>query len=300
MSVQVPNPISRTARYMAFFRALKSARGPKALFDDRFAPCFLTSGLHAAVVAARIPGVGALLERYVDERWPGAWSSGVSRTRVINSWVAEAVSAGAEQVVILGAGFDCRALRLSALADVPVFEVDRPTLLSDKRHRLHRVEAPERSKLIEVPVDFLRDDVGSRLQDAGLRRSERTLFLWEGVTNYLDADAVEAVFKLVQHVGTAGSRIIFTYVHADVLKGTFPAPGLAKLFARLAASGKSWTFGFRPDEIGAYLSERGLRLLIDLGAAEYRRLAMGPRADGLVGYEFYQVAMAEVVGAHVA
>ena len=300
MSIQVPNAISSTARYMAFFRALESAHGRSALFNDRFAPCFLTSGLRAAVVAARFPGVGSLLERFVDKRWPGAWSSGVARTRAIDTWVAEAVGAGAEQFVILGAGFDCRALRLGALAGVPVFEVDRPALLSDKRLRLRRVGAPERSNHIDVPVDFLRDDVGSLLEDAGLQIGARTLFLWEGVTNYLEADAVEAVFDLVRRVGATGSRIIFTYVHADVLKGCFPAPGLAKLFARLAASGESWTFGFQPDELGAYLSKHGLRLLTDLGAAEYRRLAMGPRAEDLVGYEFYRVAVAEVAGAHDA
>jgi BetI-type transcriptional repressor, C-terminal/Leucine carboxyl methyltransferase len=39
-----------------------------------------------------------------------------------------------------------------------------------------------------VPIDFLRDDVGVRLLASGFVQSTRTLVLWEGVTNYLNAE----------------------------------------------------------------------------------------------------------------
>jgi O-methyltransferase involved in polyketide biosynthesis len=46
----------------------------------------------------------------------------VARTRLIDDWVGENAAAGARQVVLLGAGFDCRALRLPNLAKMPIFE----------------------------------------------------------------------------------------------------------------------------------------------------------------------------------
>ncbi len=213
---------------------------------------------------------------------------------MIDDWTCEAVSAGARQLVILGAGFDCRASRLAALSGTSVFEVDRAALLADKQRRLQDAGSTVRSDVFAVPVDFLHDDLKTRLAAAGVRGGERTLFLWEGVTNYLDADSVSAVFDLVALICGPGSRIIFTYVHAGVLNGEFDAVGLKALFARLDASGERWTFGFQPDQVGDYLARHGLRLIADLGAADYRSLIMGERSRGLVGYEFYRVAVAEV------
>ncbi len=43
-----------------------------------------------------------------------------------------------------------------------------------------------------------------------------------------------------------------------------------------------------------YLQERGLSLVVDLGACEYRKRYFGSVADDMRGYEFYHVAMAEV------
>ena len=58
---------------------------------------------------AHLPAVRAWLEDYFDWRVPGARTSGAARTRLIDDWVREALAAGVEQFVILGAGFDCRA-----------------------------------------------------------------------------------------------------------------------------------------------------------------------------------------------
>ena len=92
-----------------------------------------------------------------------------------------------------------------------------------------------------------------------------------------------------------GSRIIFTYVHADVLNNSFAAPGVLRLANALRAYGEPWTFGFKPEEVPAYLAKKGLQLLIDLGAAEYRGKYMSP-VKKLIGYEFYRAALAEKVG----
>ena len=288
------NAISHTARYMALFRAVETGRRSDRLFEDRFAIRFLPIAWRAMLHVAGTFHATHLIERAIHKRGTGAWSSGVARTRLIDEWIGDAVAAGAQQVVLLGAGFDCRALRLLRLAKIPTFELDRLQLLEEKRKRLGGSVAATHPHLRYIPIDFLRDDVGARLSASGFVQITRTLVLWEGVTNYLDAETVASVFDLVAKICAPGSRIIFTYVHADVLDGGFEAPGLDALFTRLAASHESWTFGFRPEELGEYLRRHGLHLIDDLGAAEYRVKVMGARARGLVGYEFYHVAVAEV------
>ena len=46
---------SRTAEYMALFRALESSRGAHRLFDDPFAAAFLPASLRLVAQAAREP-----------------------------------------------------------------------------------------------------------------------------------------------------------------------------------------------------------------------------------------------------
>jgi methyltransferase (TIGR00027 family) len=294
MNPASPNAISSTARYMALFRAVETGRRSDRLLEDRFAIRFLPVAWRAMLHIAGTFEATRFIERAIDKRGTGAWSSGVARTRLIDEWIGNAVAVGAQQAVLLGAGFDCRAFRLPCLAKIPVFELDRPQLLDEKRTRLGNSVAATHPHLHYVPVDFLRNDIGAHLSASGFVRGMRTLVLWEGVTNYLDADAVAGVFDLVVKICAPGSRIIFTYVHAGVLDRQFEAPGLDQLFTRLAASNESWTFGFRPEELGEYLRGHGLQLIDDLGAAEYRAKVMGTRARGLVGYEFYHVAVAEV------
>src|SRR5215472_8619579 len=235
MSPAGPNAISSTARYMALFRALETARRSDRLFEDRFAIRFLSITWRAMLNTARTFEATHTIEHAIDKRGTGAWSSGVARTRLIDDWIGEAAAAGARQVVLLGAGFDCRALRLPRLAKIPTFELDRLQLLEEKCKRLGESATTAHPHRHYVPVDFLRDDVRTRLRASGFVEGTRTLVLWEGVTNYLDADAVAGVFDLVVKICAPGSRIIFTYVHAGVLDNRFEAPGLDALFARLAA-----------------------------------------------------------------
>jgi methyltransferase (TIGR00027 family) len=280
---------------MALFRALETARRSDRLFEDRFAIRFLSVAWRAMLEIARTFEATHLIERAIDKRGTGAWSSGVARTRLIDDWMGDAVAAaGARQVVVLGAGFDCRALRMPRLAKIPTFELDRPQLLEEKRKRLGGSVVATHPHLHYIPIDFLRDDVGARLSASGFVQNTRTLVLWEGVTNYLNEDAVANVFDLVAKICAPRSRIIFTYIHAGVLNGGFEAPGLDALFTHLAASNESWTFGFRPEGLGECLRRHGLHLIDDLGATEYRTKVMGVRARDLVGYEFYHVAVAEV------
>ena len=100
---------SRTAEYVALFRALESQRRPgRRLFHDPDAVRFLGLRLRAAVLAARARG-GRRLEDFIVRRWPGRRPSAVVRTKVIDDTLTAALDAGARQVVILGAAPRARA-----------------------------------------------------------------------------------------------------------------------------------------------------------------------------------------------
>jgi methyltransferase (TIGR00027 family) len=197
---------SRTAEYMAFFRALESARAPrKRLFTDSFAMQFLRPGLRRAVYFSRVPVLGALIPRYLDRRVPGARTSGVARTRLIDDAVCQALREGIGQVLILGAGFDCRAYRLLGIGSAAVFEVDHPATLSVKRANLYGALANLPQNVRFVEMDFDRQSLREALTQAGFDPLRPAVFLWEGVTNYLSADAVDAVLRFVAGCGYSSS-----------------------------------------------------------------------------------------------
>lgn len=290
--MQEPRPTTGTASNVAAYRALEHERAPgERLFDDPYAIRFLPPAYRWLVRAARVPGARRLIERYADHLAPGARTSAIARTRLIDGWLDEQVAAGVRQVVILGAGFDCRALRLPALAALDVFEVDRPAMVAFKNQQLADLARP---RLRRLAVDFRHDDLATRLDAAGYAHGVRTMFVWEGVTNYLDESAVAAVFDFVARTAAPGSSIAFTYVHADAIAGRFDALGLEPLLAALVARGEPWTFGFVPDELPAFLVAHGLRLVIDLDAARYRRLCWPTFPQRGAGYEFYHAVLAEV------
>lgn len=149
------NQASRTAEYMALFRALESFRPPgRRLFEDRFAREFLRPSLRTVAHLSRAPLFGVLIPWVIDQRWPGARSSGMARTRFIDEALVKAIEEGIEQVVILGAGFDCRAYRLPSLKRARIFEVDHPDTLTAKREHLRRVLEGLPPHVVFAEIDF--------------------------------------------------------------------------------------------------------------------------------------------------
>ncbi|NMO55691.1 class I SAM-dependent methyltransferase [Actinoplanes sp. TBRC 11911] len=280
------NRASRTASQVALFRALESARPHDRIFDDPLAVRFLPPGYRVLARLARVRPVGRRLEAYIDTRWSGPRASAVARTRLIDDLVSDA---GARQALFLGAGYDSRAYRLDALAGLPVFEIDHPATQAAKRDLLRPAEA---GRVHFVGVDLLADDLAAALRGAGVSAYERTVVVWEGVTNYLTADAVDRTLRQLAELLAAGSRIIFTYIDRGVLTGSIPAAG--EWHAAVTRQGEPWTFGFDPADLEAYLGERGLRLTLDMSTRDAAERYLSPLGRHEPAATFYRVAQAEV------
>ena len=281
---------------MAFFRAVESGRPPdRRLFNDPLASSFLSGGLRLLAAAARVPGLRGSIPRLVDRRTPGPRISAVVRTHLIDHQLEEALAAGATQLVILGAGYDSRPYRIDATSSARVFEVDHPDTQTVKRKLLTDRLGSVPANVVWVPVDFLREDFGPRLVDGGYDPQVLTFFIWEGVTNYLTAVAVDETLRWIAAHSRSGSRLSFTYVDRGLLDGSEPFPGSEGWVAAVERAGEPFTFGLAPDELRSYLEARGLELLDDESTAD-ALARLGNVADTAPPPAFYHVALAAVGG----
>jgi methyltransferase (TIGR00027 family) len=290
------NQASRSAEHVALFRALESVRRQHRLFDDPYAVGFLPRRYRLLTRLARVPRAGQWVERYLDEHWPaGPRASAVVRTRLIDDLLGEALAAGARRLLLLGAGYDSRAYRLPALAAVRVFEVDHPATQAVKRRLIGaRVGAERAAHVTFVPADLVRDDLPTALDAAGFGPPERTVVIWEGVTNYLTAPSVDATLRQLAALSAPGSRIIFTYVDRAALDGTGGFSGVEEWHEQVRRRGEPWTFGFDPAELPGYLAERGLSLVRDRSARDAAARYLEPLGRCEPTAPFYRIALAEV------
>ena len=291
-----PGKASRTAEHNALFRALESARPAGVrLFDDPLAARLLRWPLAALRPLLRMPGGAAGACAVIDRRWPGVRTSVAARTRLIDDTLAGLPVGQLSQLVVLGAGFDTRPYRMECLRSARVFEVDHPDTQAAKRALLRRALRRLPDNVTFVGSDFNLDTLGKVMAEAGFRPQDPTTLLWEGVSNYLTEDAVDATLRWCAQAAR-GSVLIFTYVHGDVLEHPESFVGSRRLHATLEKVGEGFTFGMDPDAMGTFLGERGLQRRWDIGAADYRARYYGGRARTMVGHEFYRVALAEVLG----
>jgi methyltransferase (TIGR00027 family) len=275
---------------MALFRALESARGADSrLFYDPFAPLFLRGWRKWLYQVSRFHPGRRLVEQLLDQMAPGARAAGIARTKWIDDEVTSCLQS-AGQLVLLGAGFDTRAYRLTAAAGALVFELDLPEISTAKQAVLKSTAVPISQRVRFAAIDFNRQSLGEVLAQAGFDRSQAACFIWEGVTNYLSSNAVDHVLRQIR-MAAPQSTVLFTYIDRQVLETPARFFGAEKLMARLRSYQEPWTFGLRPPETETYLAARGFRLLQDLSSSEVWQRAGRPPGS-MHGYEFYRLASA--------
>lgn len=288
------NTPSRTAQYMALFRAIESARSKqKRLFYDPFAVLFLDRGLKIVVRISSLPIIGSLTSKIMEKQAPGAFSSGVSRTRYIDDLLQKTVKKGVKQVIILGAGFDTESLRLNFLKDISVVEIDHPDTAKFKMEILNNSIGYLPQNVKYYQIDFNKESLTDLATRNNLNPDIPTTFIWEGVTNYLQQDAIDNTLEFIRKF-TNKSYIIFTYINKRILDDPGSFPYTDKYHSILENNEEKWTFGFDPEKLPDYLNKFDLTLIEDIGAVEYRKQYMSERMNLLKGYEFYRVAIAEV------
>ena len=196
--------------------------------------------------------------RKAERTDPGAVGCIASRTRYIDDYLKVCINKGIEQLVIMGAGYDSRAYRFAELlGNVKVFELDQPVTQKVKIEKIKKIFGSLPNQIIHVPIDFNSEKLDMRLFESGYNKILKTLFIWEGVTMYITAEAVDETLSFVTKNSGKGSSIIFNYIFKSVIDGTSKEEGAKKIVKSYEKRGEPLSFGIEEGAINEFLSKRG-------------------------------------------
>jgi methyltransferase (TIGR00027 family) len=287
--------LSSTAYGAAVLRATENLLPEdKRLFEDPYSEKLLPPIYKFFVDIMRAPKIWKFLVNITEKSTPGVIGGIICRTCYIDEVLINAVKEGVETVVNLGAGADSRAFRIPGIESIPYFELDHPEVLKFKRSIINKKLGGLPSNLSLVPIDFNSQELGEELKKAGYSLSSTTLFIWEGVTQYISKEAIDNTLQYVAQAST-GSKIVFTYVLESFINGSYIPDGLNSLYkTMLKKKNPLWLCGFNPAEMHGYLSKFSLRLIEDVGTEEYLERYIKPKGRDLTVMEIERTVLAEV------
>lgn len=252
-----PKP-SRSAEGVAGFRAIETQK-PEAerICNDPYARAMIPNGILFSLLKLMIKS--GLYERMA----PGAIAFICGRERYIDDYLKVCLSEGFDQIVILGAGFDTRAYRISGIEHTRVFEIDQTATQEVKLKRLKKIIDPLPAYVTFVPVDFNTQELGELLQSSGYNEQGKTLFIWQGVTYFLTAEGVDNTLAFIANHSGPGSAVIFDYCYNETIHDT--SRGYGKSLRQASrVSGEPYLFGIDQGQVEPFLAERGFCDVLDV------------------------------------
>jgi len=191
----------------------------------------------------------------------GIYEYVIARTKIIDEIFLNAISNNFDQILLFGAGFDSRGIRLiDGNEKTRIFELDVKTTISDKLKQ-YKKRKIDPGKIIFVEIDFNTEKIENKLKTAGFQYDKKTLYILEGITMYLNESAINEDFKFITESAGMGSEAVFDYIYQSVLEEENLYYGEQQIYQRVKKSGEGWTFGIAEGGINNFLQQRGLELI---------------------------------------
>jgi methyltransferase (TIGR00027 family) len=262
--------ISKTAIWVAAARAIGAREPDPAIRNpDNVAELLLGEPAQLGLDHPVIDALGKPYETAMQEVEVASTVRAMTeRTRFIDQALERAVSRGITQCLIVGAGYDSRAWRYrELLAPVRVFELDRPLTSAFKRSRVAAALGGPPANLTYVAVDLEHDALPDALARHGYDPTQPTFVIMEGVTMYVQEDALRATFGFfARHA--PGTSVVFDFATRAMIDGMrildiekLP-PAARSSFQKFQdmIRNEPWVFGMPMDTEKEFLAGMGLAL----------------------------------------
>ncbi len=283
--------VSRTALGAAICRLIEQYQPEQTrLFYDPIAKELVGRPLQLLMRFAQIRNFTI---KQTDAFAKGIYGAQVCRTRYIDDVVQSAIAQGMKQLVILGAGYDTRPYRLPKMEEVAVFEVDLPAVQGDKQQKLRKSLDRFPEHVSFIPIDFDIQTLESVFAGTTFSFAKPTIFIWEGVTQYIAAESVRRTLAFVSN-SSPGSILVFTYILQSIIERRSDIPGTDHLLDFVAQQ-SPWLFGLEPSNIPDYLKPYRLTVIEDVGNEDYQARYLKPLGRNLIVFKGERIVQAVIV-----
>lgn len=243
-SHRIETRASRTADITCGCRAISFYESnPFLKSGDWVAPMLISKEVQTLL---KIPYADKLLRYLLGPRGVYEWV--IARTKYIDNLFEKAGAETFSQVIILGAGFDSRAVRFhKELSKARVFELDSGTtqLMKTIQYVKRGIIVPD--NVTFIPINFEMESVTAKLEKAGFIKGAKTLLLLEGAVQYLKPELVRQTMASILGLTGPGSRLILEY-------------GESGMTDWLESGVEQLKFGLNENMVNLLLAESGYRL----------------------------------------
>ena len=266
---RIETATSRTAEWTCLSRAVSALESDRHYRSDdhlalKLIPAFLKPLLHFNLVRK-------FFSRVITPQ--GIYEYTIARTKYIDSVFHDSLASGLPQALIFGAGFDTRALRFQKDAGrATIFELDVPVTQTAKLGQYARRGLCLPPNVVFISIDFDRESLSDKLEQAGFVKGAPSLFVLEGLLMYLQPESVDQTFRVIREFAGPDSVIVFDYVRAPVLRGEGRYYGEESIVRSVTKAGERWNFGLDDGDLEAFLNRFGFELSQRLEARDLERL----------------------------
>jgi methyltransferase (TIGR00027 family) len=263
-----PGEVSLYAEVEAAYRAVaaqdpdEKIRNPDHLAIKLLPPNFWLFGFLHKDYARSIQGIKFF-------RAAGYYTVNAS-TKHIDGLLQKFSQNGLQQVVNIGAGFDSRPYRMGEqMPGVHFFEIDLPATSAAKQAAIQNVFGKLPQNVTYIPVDYRTGHFLNTLKKAGYDENRKTLFIWEGISQFMDEKIVDTTLRYIAQRTNSENKVIFSYIPAEFVRGEYGKMGWVRFRElRARAAGEPWKFGIPHQKTGEFFDRRGFKVIADLGARE--------------------------------
>lgn len=273
-----------TALVSAFARAYHFQNSPVAIFQDPVAEQLLSQAEFAAIAENMAGGIGFFNPDFTGDRERGLlWIVNnvlgplpLGRSAFTEQALERAVSAGAEQYLILGAGFDSFSYRQPYWAEhLEIFEVDLQLQLAEKQARLRQAALKIPSNVSYVGADFREKNWADALQaDRHFTANKISFCSLLGVTWYLEPEEFAGILRCLAALLPQGSSLVFDYPNEHA-QGETAGDSAQKQELLVESAGVKKLPAYSYRELESLLSDYGFLIYEHLGPEEMERQYFG-------------------------
>ncbi|MGZ7048260.1 MAG: class I SAM-dependent methyltransferase [Methanobacterium sp.] len=265
---RIESKTSRTAEFTCMIRAASFyEKMPQYKSNDYIAPILVPKFFLPIIKIS--PVRNFFKNRFFPK---GMYEYVIARTKFIDSVFQKAMQNKFDQILIFGAGFDSRGVRFSNLNKLTeIFELDAPITQNAKVKQLKNRGIEINPNIHFVSIDFNKESPQEKLLKSGFIENEKSLFILEGLTMYLDPEAVDKTFNVINKFAGKESEVVFDYVYSSVLREENLYYGESEVYKGVKDRGEPWSFGIEKGKVESFLENKDLKLIQNLNSEDLEK-----------------------------